>query len=193
MSKTLIEALAITAELTGATLSPAAAKVLLADLSIYPEDMVLGALRRCRKEMKGRFCIQEIISRLDDGRPGHEEAWAMMPRDESQSVVWTDEMQEAWGVALPLLNEGDQVAARMAFSERYRRLCQDARDAGVPVRWTPSYGTDRMGRVAAVEDAMQKRRLTAPQASALLQHVDPDGVASTALLASIKTLALESR
>ena len=81
-SSKLNEAIAVTAELTGTVLSKVAAQVMAEDLARYPEAQVMGALTRCRRELKGRLTIADVISRLDDGRPGVEEAWAMLPKDE---------------------------------------------------------------------------------------------------------------
>lgn len=167
-SKALLQALAVTAELTGTQLSASAASVMASDLSIYPEAQVLGALSRCRKEVRTRLTVADVISRLDDGRPGPEEAWAMIPRDEAGSVVWTDEMAEANGAAYPLIAEGDMVAARMAFLERYRSLVQASRDEGRAVKWTPSLGYDKSGRAGAINEAVMRGRLTAERASKYL-------------------------
>jgi hypothetical protein len=52
-----------------------------------------------------------VIERLDDGRPGAEEAWAMVPKDEEESAVITGEMRFAMGVALRLLADGDAIAS----------------------------------------------------------------------------------
>ena len=53
----LIDALAVTAELTGTDLTKAAVKVMARDLRVYPLGQVLGALTRCRRELKGRLTI----------------------------------------------------------------------------------------------------------------------------------------
>lgn len=171
-SKTLLQGIAVTAELTGTQLSEAAARVFASDLAAYPENQVMGALTRCRKEVHGRLTLQDVIGRLDDGRPGAEEAWAMLPKDEASSVVWTTEMCAAWGVALPLVEEGDTVAGRMAFLERYRALVMQARDAGTPVCWTPSLGHDSHGRESVLLDAAEKGRLTAQHVAGLLPYRD---------------------
>lgn len=159
MDKSLLEAIAVTAELTGTEFSPAAARVFAQDLAKYPLPQVLGALTRCRREVKGRLVLADVINRLDDGRPGVEEAWAMIPQDEGRSSVWTEEMQRAFGVAYPLLNEGDSVSARMAFKEAYQRECQKARDEGVAVRWTATLGHEQAGRDQAQHDATQRNRM----------------------------------
>lgn len=184
-TKRLLQAIAVTAELTGTQLSDAAARVMAQDLARYPEAQVLGALTRCRRELRAHgLTIESVLTRLDDGRPGAEEAWAMIPRDEAQSVVWTEEMAQAWGVAAPLLEEGDQVAARMAFAETYRKLIQAARDAGAAVKWTPSLGFDPYGREAVLLDSARRGRLTAQHVAGLLPHRDEPHPEIAALLAT---------
>lgn len=169
-SKQLMEAIAVTAELTGTNLSEIAARVMTQDLMQYPVEQVLGALVKCRRELKGNLRIAEIIDRLDDGRPGANEAWAMIPKTESASVVWTREMAESFGVALPLIEDGDHVAARMAFIETYKSKCADARNNGIPVKWEPSLGHDPHGRKQVLIDAVEKSRLTAKHAALLLSY-----------------------
>ncbi len=155
----VLEALAVTAELTGTQLSAIGAKVMASDLACYPELQVLGALTRCRKELKGRLTVADVVQRLDDGRPGPEEAWSMLPFDEAQTIVWTEEMAGAWGVALPLIEDDDRIAARMAFLETYRTRVQRARDAGAPVKWSVSLGHDPEGRRLALSQAMLQGRI----------------------------------
>lgn len=169
-SKKLMEAIAVTAELTGTNLSEIAARVMTQDLMQYPVDQVLGALVKCRRELKGNLRIAEIIDRLDDGRPGANEAWAMIPKSESASVVWTREMAESFGVAMPLLDDGDYVAARMAFIETYKSKCAESRNNGVLVKWEPSLGHDRNGREHVLLAAVEKGLLPKEQVALLLPY-----------------------
>lgn len=164
----VIEAIAVTAELCGKVFSPAAARQFAADLSAYPEAQVLGALERCRREVKGVLSLADVISRLDDGRPGADEAWAMVPRDESQSVVWTDEMAAAWGIARPLLEAGDKVAARLAFRDCYMREVAWARERHRAPKWHLSPGTNPLDLRGAIEYAVEKGRLSHAHAMRLL-------------------------
>lgn len=168
----LLQAIAVTAELTGTKLSEGAARVVSDQLSRFPHQQVLGALSRCQLELKGRLTLADVITRLNDGRPGPEEAWAMMPKDEAASVVWTAEMAACSAVSRPLLEEGDPVAARMAFLECYRSSVQAARNAGVEVCWTPSLGYDVGGRESALVEAARLNRLPHSQVQALLPHRD---------------------
>jgi len=164
----LVEAILVTSEICGHTLSPAAARILAGDLANFDETAILGALSRCRMEVQGRLKVSDIIVRIADGRPDAEEAWNMLPRDETDSIVWTEEMAQAWGLAAPLLEAGDAAAARKVFDENYAKAVQQARIRREPVRWMPSLGSDVKGREAVVLDAVRKGRLTADQASALL-------------------------
>lgn len=187
-TKALLQAIAVCAELTRTQLSEAAARVLAEDLARYPEPQVLHALSRCRRELRSGLTLADILARLDDGRPGPEEAWAMIPRDEATSVVWTSEMAQAWGAAAPLLAEGDGVAARMTFLERYRSLVQLARDRGEPPRWEPSLGHDPHGRESVLIEAAEKGRLAAEHVTRLLPHRDQPNQRLQALLGASNLL-----
>lgn len=183
-SANLIKAIGVTLEVTGTQLSDGAVKMMLSDLSGYAEPLVLAALKRCCRELKPhQFTLEAVLSRIDDGRPGPEEAWSMLPRDEASSVVWSTEMRDAYGVAAPLINEGDHVAARMAFLERYRVAVQRARDARIPVEWEFSPGTDKSGRELVLLDAAEKGRISVEAAHRLLPHHREDEMLNARLLA----------
>jgi hypothetical protein len=168
-TRNLIEAIAVTAELTGTVMSEAAAKVMAGDLARYPEAQVLEALTRCRRELKGRLTIADVLTRIDDGRPGVEEAWAMCPKSEAESAVWTDEMAQAFGVALALI-DNDPIAARMAFKERYTALVKRARDKSVPIRWSATLGHSPDGRETVLLEALRAGRLPRDYVQGLLPH-----------------------
>ena len=164
-SKSLLEAIAVTAELTGTELSKHAARVMAEDLATYPEQQILGALVRCRRELRARLTIADIVARLDDGRPGPEEAWSICSvavGDEGATIVWTEEMRAAMGVALPL--HTDRIAARMAFKEAYERALQRARNDGTPCQWGVSLGWREDGRTGPIVEAIRQGRL-APEAA----------------------------
>ncbi len=183
-STELIQAIAVTAELTGTTLSPTAASVMAMDLAEYPEEQVLRALVRVRRELKGKLTIADVISRIDDGRPGAEEAWSMMPRSESDTVVWTDEMASAHSVALPLIEAGELVPARMAFKEAYEKAVRHARDARIAPRWTASLGHDPLSRESKLQEAVTLGRLQAGHVAKLLPYREP--VAASVLALGVK-------
>lgn len=164
----LIDALRGTAEIYGRQLSDMAATMLVSDLKRYTTNEILASLERCRTELKYFPTIADIVSRIPDTRPGIEEAWAMIPKDEYSTTVWTEEMAEAYSIARGLLNEGDAVGARMAFKETYAKLVDDAKAKGRPAKWSVSLGLDTAGRSQALERAVTKGHLTDSQARALL-------------------------
>lgn len=164
----ILEAITVTAELTATQLSETAKAAMAEELLGYGPGLVLAALNRCRREVKGRLTLAEIIDRIDDGRPEPDEAWGMCPKDEFSSVVLTNEMQLAMRNAWPLLRDGDKVAARMAFKAAYERIVADNRARGVKPTWEADLGEDRTGREAALLEAVLKNRLSSDVAKRLL-------------------------
>lgn len=167
-SEALIKLLVATAEVMGAELSLDAARLMCEDLGQHPEPQVFAALARCRRELRGRFTLAEVLARIDDGRPSTEEAWAMVPRDEYATAVLTEEIAEAMGIAQPLLVEGDPIAARMAFKDAYARIVARNKQLGIGPAWFPSLGWDKAGRAPVLAEAVRLGRLTAPHALSLL-------------------------
>lgn len=155
----------------------------------YPLRLISEALSaHLRDPQRGRFVpvAADVIAQINalaerDGRPGPQEAWAMIPTDEAASVIWSEEMAAAFGVAAPLLRAGDAIAARMAFLEAYRSRVADARSRGVAPRWSASYGTDVAGRAVAIEHASNMGRISREQTTAMLAiaapHREPSPVA----------------
>ena len=163
----ITDLLSATAEVLGQEVSPAALLLMTDDLEMYGASVVAEALRRVRRECR-RFALADVIERIDDGRLGVEEAWAMMPKSEHDSVVWTAEMRDAYFVASPLLAAGDKIGARMAFKEKYSQLLTTARAGMSPVKWEASMGHDPAERETVLIDAIAKNRLTGDAAQKLL-------------------------
>lgn len=168
-SRKLIEQLAVTAELCGSQMSPAAARAFAEALEKYPEDGVLKALSRCAREVSGRLSLAHVIARIDDGRPTADEAWAQVgTTDENVTFVTTTEAMEALGAVRLLMDQGDLVAARMGFKAAYERIVTDRRAQGVPTKQHVSLGWDKPGRVRVLTQAVQAGRLDANYAGDLL-------------------------
>lgn len=108
-----------------------------------------------------------IVARckLLDGRPDENEAWAVAvtSQDERETVVWTEEMAEAFNLARPLLGAGDEVGARMAFKDAYKRLIGEARAHNRAASWTVSPGWDAARRLVTVQKAVSAGLLAGPQ------------------------------
>jgi hypothetical protein len=138
---------------------------LSAAFSAHMRDPVNGKF-----EPKPAHIIEQIErAARNDGRPGAEEAWAisLVARDENNTVVWTHECAQAWGAALPIMDLGDEVGARMAFKETYTRLVAEARNRREAPSWDVSEGFDKEHRRAAVAQAIEAGRIPAGRYPAL--------------------------
>ena len=160
----LLENIVATAEIMGREISPASAMMMARDLEQYPIDVTITALANLRRDAKARFSVGAIIEQIEklnpDGRPTPDEAWAMMPRSESESVVMSEEMGEAMGYAQPLLDCRDQVGARRAFLDAYSRIVEKNKLAGIKPKWFPSLGDDPGGRMPAIAEAVRLGRIS---------------------------------
>lgn len=178
----LHQLLAVTAEVCGTQMSEAAAEIMATELAAYPRHWIVGALKRCRQELKSRLTMAAVLERIADGRPGPDEAFAMLPNHEAESVVWTDEMARASKYKDTAL---DSMTQRRAFAEAYVRAVQDARANGVAPRWHASLGHDPGGREAALLEAVSMGRLTHSEASYYLPLPDRTDAAGVARIAQI--------
>jgi len=170
-----IEKLAVTNELIGGRqMSDAMIDALIAALDHFGDEAVCLALDRCVRECKGWLAPADIISRIDDGRPGPDEAWALCPKTEAESAIWTDEMADAWGVVSGLVDAGDLVAARRSFLDAYEKRVKQARDRRRPVRWTPTLGNDPAGRERALRAAVDAGKLSPRHVAGLLPEPEYD-------------------
>lgn len=157
LPKTII----VTAEVCGTTLSEPAAEMMAMELAAYDRGWILGALKRCRMELKGRLTMAAILERIDDGRPGADEAFAMLPTAESQTVVWTDEMAAASSFRDI---SADNMTQRLAFREAYIKAVAHARETRQPARWWVSIGHDVAAREQPIAAAVAAGRLELRQA-----------------------------
>lgn len=177
-SRDLKNALMATAEVCGVQWSEAAAALAVAELSRFPEPAVIAALSRCRREVAGRLSLAHIIERIDDGRPGPDEAWAQISTlGEEGSAVLTQETLAAWKEVRDLI-ESDETGARMAFRGAYLRMVTTSRTEGRPVQWVPSLGHNPAGRSVALIEAVSLGRLDAAHVQNMIgpsSTVRPDG------------------
>lgn len=84
-----------------------------------------------------------------------DEAWARMPKSEADSAMLTNESAEAMAAATPLLEQGDKVAARMAFKAAYDRLVEAANVAGRAPSYFASFGTEKSQQGTMLANAVQ--------------------------------------
>lgn len=177
--KHVIQQIVATAEVIGDEARPAAAAMMAEDLGAsYPVPVIEQALAACRRELKGRLSMAAIIERIDDGHPAPNEAWAtaIKAADERETIVWTDEMRRAWGVAYPVMQAGDKIAARMAFIDAYTNELKRARAERRPAQYSISAGDDKLGRDVAVRAAIERGLLPSSAGAA---HLLPAPIAAS--------------
>ena len=166
----LTQAVIVTGEVIGHEIKPSVALAIAVALIEYDPAQVEAALRKCQRELTGKVTLAAILDRMENGHVGADEAWALCPRSEAETVVWTDEIAEAFESSRSLL-ERDPVAARMAFRDAYGRAVSAARSERRPANWLVSLGHDRGGRIAPLRRAVALGRLAAEDA---LRQVSPE-------------------
>ncbi len=133
------------------------------DLAHLPKPVLQMALARIRAEHKGAILTGTVLQYADHalGRllPAEAYALAMNSQDERATVVWNNEIAEAWGLAAPLLAAGDKFGARQAFMEAYARITGEARATRRRPQLQVSLGYDAEGRTRAVQEAIAAGRL----------------------------------
>jgi len=150
--------------------TPGVLTVYWANLEAFPLDAVLRAISKhvaASEFAPTPAAILKHLPKESDGRPEVDEAWAiaLRSRDERDTVVWTDEIAEAWSVAQSVI-DGDEIGARMAFKAAYLRITEQSRGVNRPVQWVVSQGFDAARREAVVTQAVREGRLQLEHAQA---------------------------
>lgn len=168
----LLEQLYATAEVLGSEIKPAAASLMIRDLRQYQRGEIEQSLARCRSELTGRITLSAILERMPsaDAYLSANEAWALAlsGEDDMDTIVWTEEVAAAMGVARPVLDLGDKVGARMAFIGAYEREIAQAKAEGRKPKWIISLGHSPERRQDAISEAVNKGLLEGPQVQHLL-------------------------
>jgi len=186
LNEQILEGLAVTIALCGTAWSQQATQAACLKLQRkYPVRSVLAALDRCQDECKGRLALGDIVERIEEanagGWPGPNEAWAAVgTMDEYSTLVCVAEAFAARATVAtrgedgkPSLLERDEVAARMAFLEAYKRMVSAAKAEQRRPCWQVSLGSDRAGRQRALLQAVERGWL--PRAEAERQLGEPLG------------------
>ena len=128
----------------------------------YPLAIVIEGIKaHCVDPVRGQFSPKpaDIVAQMEKWKPQRisaDEAWTMLPRDESETVVWTDEIAEAHAIAA---RESDRVAGRMAFKAAYERITERNKAQNIFPKWFISEGWCADKRSKAVSDALRLGRL----------------------------------
>lgn len=144
----------------------------------FPDGAVRAAATRHITTSHFKPQLADIVkgcaAQLDGNWIGADEAWALMPKSESDSAMLTDEIAQAMAAASSLIEGGDKVAARMAFKDAYGRLVEKAKIEGRMPRFFPSFGTDAAGRVTVLANAVRAGQITLDRATTALPEYGPD-------------------
>lgn len=169
----------ITAEISGNPFKPQVIALMVEDLSEWEFNDIQAALNACRREVKGRLSLKDIIDRLPkkgDELPSADELWGQVLEyltDESKSFVLPEmafkALESTNGGIYELATSGDKVAARMAFKAAYERLSQGFNGK---VQYTVRLGTDKENQAAAIKTAYLENKITKDTAAAFLPDTD---------------------
>jgi hypothetical protein len=120
------------------------------------------------------------VLRIIDERTGPQwpeanEAWAiaLASMDEDASVVWCAEIAQARSAAMPIMEEGDEVGARMAFLETYRGLVERAKREHRRIEWVASPGHNAEGR-ETLRLAVERGQIAHSKIERYLPNSEPD-------------------
>jgi hypothetical protein len=175
--KELLTLISLVFEYHGQSASEERLTMFAEDLKAFSLNEIKSAWQVYRLKNTKLPLPKDLIEHMQDGRPPTQEAWSMIPKNESDSVVWTDEMRLAYGVCAPLINQGQITNAFFAFKETYERLVMENRLKKVQTNASPSFGFDKTGRETAIKKALEMNMITYNQAKNLF----PEGNFTNAL------------
>ena len=180
--KEIAELIDMTAEIIGTQLKPTTVAVMVYDLSEYSVIDIKQALTVCRREVKGRLVLKDIIDRLPNATtlPNADEMFAQIAEwcmDESKTFILPEiafrACEETNGGVYDALMAHDRTGARMAYKSAYERL---AKAHTGEINYVVRIGTDRAHSEATILSAIKHGKLTIEYAKALLPHLNYDGV-----------------
>lgn len=87
--------------------------------------------------------------------PDENAAWALALRaqDESETVIWTEEMRFAWDQVSAMRN--DVIAQRKSFQSFYKSRVEFSIQSGLEPKWIVSSGWDKEKRLHRIEEAVE--------------------------------------
>lgn len=144
-------------------------KMYAVELQNLDVEVIKRAWEKYRGNYKNVFMPTpaQLIFHIDDGRPEVNEAWSIIPWDESLSVVWNEEIKAAFNLARPLVNEGQKTSAFFVFKEAYESKVFENRKNGIKPKWILSEGFDKSNRLNAVKEAVSMGRITEEYATVI--------------------------
>ena len=127
------------------------------------EEDVASAYKALRKKGFNKVPFPSDIYSEIFKFPSSDEAWALVPKNEADTVVWCEEMRIAYGVCAETLKT-DAIAARMAFKRSYESEVIKAIHQGTKPTWGVSEGFSKSGLELAIKRAVERGWMTPEQA-----------------------------
>lgn len=169
----------ITAEISGNPFKPQVIALMVEDLAEWEFNDIQAALNACRREVKGRLSLKDIIDRLPkkgDELPTADELWGQVLEyltDEFKTFVLPEmafiALESTKSGVLNLVKSGDKTAARMAFKAAYERVSQGFNGR---VQYSVRLGTDRENQAYAIKTAYLENKITKSTALSFLPEID---------------------
>lgn len=175
----IAELIDATAEILGSQIKPQIIKIMCDDLADYEFNEIQAALTACRREVKGRLSLKDIIDRLPkkgDELPSADEMWGAIYdfcTDERKTFILPEmafkALESTNGGIWELIQDGDKTGARMAFKAAYERLSQGFNGK---VQYSVRLGTDTDERKTAIQAAYKQGLIDKSQALQYLPELD---------------------
>ena len=121
------------------TISGRACAAIFDDLDHFSFEQIKSALKAHSQQSTFAPHVADIVKILEANKPREpgsmtaDEAWAKVPKSESDSALVSQVMMEAWGEVQATYEDGDHTAARMAFRSIYDRKDAERIQAGRPI------------------------------------------------------------
>ena len=156
-------------ELYGQQASTTKVNIYWSTVGQYPIDSLRRAANAWVRKSEFMPKPADLI-KLMGGAGNHlspDEAWsiAILASDETNTVVWTNEIAKAWSQAEIVYCNGDKIGARRTFIEVYERLVNESMMYCRPIEFFVSLGNDKSRRVDAINHAVFTGLLTQERAN----------------------------
>lgn len=196
-------------ELYGQQASTTKVNIYWSMLGQYPIDSLRRAANTWVRKSEFMPKPADLIN-LMGGSSNHlspDEAWAIaiLASDETNTIVWTNEIAKAWAQAEIVYKNGDKIGARRTFIEAYERLVNESMMNGKISEAFVSLGSDKAKRTDAINHAVFTGLLTQEKANyylpkpentiAMLEHKSDQEVSDKSLthIANIKQMLKTGR
>lgn len=144
----------------------------LADLVRFPSGSVLKSAQNFIRTSKFKPQLSEIVKGCEAQIPvlwlTGDEVWARMPKSERESAMMCNETAEALAIAMPLLEAGEESAARLAFRGAYTRLSEKAKIEGRAPAYFFAQGTNKAQSTEVLAAAVTAGQIGMDQALAIM-------------------------